>query len=274
MTASANLRALIENVSPLFAGEAEVFRTYWDSPDRTPETDRLWILRQARKEVWDTPLGDPRGLFVGPIEDLLADFPSIDEGVPRADILERLETLYEEFSHYCAFADAYDALCGPEDARISPSRLKGVPDWPENEAIRDRRAAVKREHGALGERACFFTEGGYCTLFTEGIRLQGRGGVDDAIATACAKVYDDEFEHMRKGIIGLDAEMPEDADWDLMIALSVELQRMRIPMRNAQFGYPLSDARIAEIYAGNIEPVAFDFDRAADQDDGSLYSPV
>ncbi len=263
MSVSASLRRLIENVSPLFAGEAEIFRTYWESPVRTVETDRLWIKRQARKEVWDTPLGDPRGLFVGPLEDLLEDFPSIDESVPRGDILGRLETLYEEFSHYCAFADAYDALCGPGDERISPAMLKGVPDWPENEAIRDRRAAVRREHGALGERACFFTEGGYCTLFSEGIRLRGRGGADDAIAAACAKVYDDEFEHMRRGIIGLDDDMPEDADWDLMVALSVELQRMRLPMRNAQFGYPVSDQRIAEIYDGKIEPVAFDFERAA-----------
>ena len=100
MTVSRNLQALIDTVAPLFAGEAEVFSTYWDLPARTAETDKTWIRRQARKEVWDTPLGDPRGLFVGPLEDLLADFPSIDRGVPRHDVLERLETLYEEFSHY------------------------------------------------------------------------------------------------------------------------------------------------------------------------------
>ena len=61
MAASSNLKRLIDAVAPLFAGEAEVFSTYWESPRRDRETDRLWILRQARKEVWDTPLGDPRG---------------------------------------------------------------------------------------------------------------------------------------------------------------------------------------------------------------------
>ena len=263
MPISANLRCLVEAVAPLFAGEAEVFRTYWDSPLRTAETDKLWIRRQARKEVWDTPLGDPRGLFVGPLEDLLADFPAIDEGVPRKEILERLETLYEEFSHYCAFADAYDALCADGERRLSPSMLKDEPDWPENAEIRDRRAAIKSDHGGVGERACFFTEGGYCTLFTEGMRLAGRGGVDEAIASACARVYDDEFEHMRKGIVGLDDAGLSPTDWTLLADLSVELQRLRIPMRNAQFGYPLSDERVAEIFDGRIEPVRFDFDRAS-----------
>ena len=262
MTVSRNLQTLIDNVAPLFAGEAEVFSTYWDLPGRTAETDKSWIQRQARKEVWDTPLGDPRGLFVGPLEDLLADFPLIDQGVPRHDVLERLETLYEEFSHYCAFADAYDALCGPGERRLSPSMLKDVPDWTENEAIRDRRAQIKQDHGAVGERACFFTEGGYCTLFTEGMRLAGRGAADAAIAAACSKVYDDEFEHMRKGIMGLDDAGLADRDWELMIALSVELQRMRISMRNAQFGNPVTEARIAEILDGKIEPIRFDVDRA------------
>lgn len=262
MTVSRNLQTLIDAIAPLFAGEAEVFSTYWDLPARTAATDKIWIQRQARKEVWDTPLGDPRGLFVGPLEDLLADFPSIDQGVPRHDVLNRLETLYEEFSHYCAFADAYDALCAPGEVRLSPSMLKNVPDWPENEAIRDRRAQIKRDHGAVGERACFFTEGGYCTLFTEGMLLAGRGGADAAIAAACAKVYDDEFEHMRKGIIGLDDAGLADSDWELMTALSVELQKMRISMRNAQFGYPVKEARIAEILEGKIEPIRFDVDRA------------
>lgn len=263
MTVSSNLRTLIDYVAPLFAGEAEIFSTYWDAPGRTNDSDKIWIQRQARKEVWDTPLGDPRGLFVGPLEDLLADFSSIDKGVPRAGILDRLETLYEEFSHYCAFADAYDALCAPGEQRISPSMLKEVPDWLENEAIRDRRAAIKRDYGALGERACFFTEGGYCTLFSEGMRLKGRGGADDLIAAACAKVYDDEFEHMRKGILGLDESVPANYDWDLLTELSVELQQLRLPMRNAQFSYPVSEQRMSEILDGKIEPVAFDFDRAA-----------
>jgi hypothetical protein len=96
---SPQLEELVKAVAPLFAGEAEVMRTYWTSPVRTPETDRLWLLRQSRKEVWDTPLGDQRGLYVGPVEDLLSDFSKIDIEIPREEILDRMEGIYEEFSH-------------------------------------------------------------------------------------------------------------------------------------------------------------------------------
>ena len=82
-------------------------------------------------------------------------------------------------------------------------------------------------------------------------------------ARACALVYEDEFGHMCKGIVGLDMAEMSDADWARMAALSVELATMRIHMRNGQFSYPLSAERIAAIAAGQIEPVAFDFEKAA-----------
>ena len=259
---SPQLTSLVEAVAPLFAGEAEVFHTYWTSPVRNPAPDRLWLLRQSRKEVWDTPLGDQRGLYLGPVEDLLTVFPKIDTEVPREEILERMEGIYEEFSHYCAYANAYDAIREKGEPRLSPSRLKDVPDWPENLALRDRRAQIEARHGALGERACFFTEGGYCTLFSEGMKLAGKGGVDDLIARAASLVYEDEFGHMCKGIVGLDKEDLSDDDWSLMTELSVELAGMRIDMRNGQFSYPLSAERVAAIKAGDIEPIKFDFKKA------------
>ena len=50
MRISANLNRLIEVSEPLWAGEAEVVRTYWGSPNRTIETDLVWLGRQASKE--------------------------------------------------------------------------------------------------------------------------------------------------------------------------------------------------------------------------------
>jgi hypothetical protein len=260
---SSNLVSLVGSVAPLFAGEAEVMRTYWTSPIRNQDTDRLWLLRQSRKEVWDTPLGDQRGLYVGPVEDLLADFPKIDTEIPRGEILNRMEGIYEEFSHYCAFADAYDSVREEGEPRLSPARLRQVPDWEENLAIRDRRASIKAQYGDIGARACFFTEGGYCTLFSEGMKLDGNGGADDMIARACSLVYDDEFGHMCKGIVGLDAEKMPAAEWELLTELSVELAVLRIHMRNGQFSFPLSAERIEAIVGGNIDPVVFDFEKAA-----------
>jgi hypothetical protein len=82
------------------------------------------------------------------------------------------------------------------------------------------------------------------------------------IARACSLVYEDEFGHMCKGIVGLDTGDLSDADWSLMTDLSVELAILRIHMRNGQFSYPLSAVRIEAIIAGEIEPVVFDFDKA------------
>ena len=116
--------------------------------------------------------------------------------------------------------------------------------------------------GALGVRSSRFTEGGYCTLFREGMRLKGRGGAEDLIAAACAKVYDDEFGHMLEGIAGLDEEGWSDNEFRLMGKLVIAQLRLRIHMRNAEFSYPLTEKRIQAIFDGEIEPEKFDFQRA------------
>ena len=48
-----------------------------------------------------------------------------------------------------------------------------------------------------------------------------------------------------------------------MEGLSVELQSLRIDMRNAQFSFPLSKDRVTAIRSGDIEPIVFDFEKAA-----------
>jgi len=46
----------------------------------------------------------------------------------------------------------------------------------------------------------------------------------------------------------MDEEKMDQADWNLLIVLSVVLQRLRIPMQNSQLSYPLSQARNFKIY--------------------------
>ena len=145
----------------------------------------------------------------------------------------------------------------------STSTSSGPSNWPENTVLTEIRARHVREHGDLGRRAHAFTEGGYCTLYAEGTRLRGRGGIDDAIADACAKVLDDEWEHMLQGIAGLEDDDAASAGPGRCLAeLSVEQMRARIHMRNAQFGFPVAPARLAAIEGGDIVPLAFDYDRA------------
>ncbi len=261
MRVSANLSRLIEAAEPLWAGEAEVVRTYWDSGLRDIETDLKWLARQASKEFNGSGAAEFKnlGVFMGPVTELLEMFPEIDRGVPRHEAFERMEMLHDEFSHYIAFADVHDAIRPPGTAALDPHQ---VAPWDEDVALMAYRHAAIAEHGEIARRATRFSEGGYCTLFREGMRLAGRGGADDLIAAACAKVYDDEFGHMLSGIVGLDDAALSDRDWSVMTKLVVDILGLRIHMRNAEFSFPLAEDRVAAILAGDIEPERFDFAKA------------
>ncbi len=265
MSMSKNVRRLVELSAPLWAGEAEVVRTYWDSPVRGPAAEILWLRRQCSKEFNGTGIGEYKnlGIFIGPLTELREIFPRIDAGndaaIDRRYAAELIEMVKDEFSHYMAFADVHDAIREPGTPALDPHTLE---TWDEDVALTKLRHAHNAEHGALGVRASRFTEGGYCTLFREGMRLAGRGGADEMIAAACAKVFDDEFGHMLSGIAGLDDEGWSDQEFGLMGELVVAQLRLRIHMRNAEFSFPLTAARIQAIFDGDIEPEKFDFERA------------
>jgi hypothetical protein len=251
--ASASLAALIAANAPLWAAEAEVFRTYWDWPRRSRASDRRWLARQCYKELFDG--------FVPRLRELRTGFAHLDGAASRWELLCVAEGATEELAHYCLFADAHDAIRASEP-RLSLARVEKMGNWPENAALGALRARHRRRHGELGRRAQAFTEGGYCTLYAEGMRLAGRGGADDVIAAACRRVYDDEWDHMIAGIAGLDDARLSSGGWALLTEMTVAQMRLRVRMRNAQFGRPLSESRLAEIDAGEVEPLAFDWDRA------------
>ena len=78
-------------------------------------------------------------------------------------------------------ADIYDHIRPDGVPPINPGQFEAWTKEDEYRALRRRQLA---EHGAIGRRACQFTEGGYCTLYRERARLRGRGGVEDLIAAA------------------------------------------------------------------------------------------
>src|SRR2546423_753118 len=258
---SPDIQRLIGVAAPLWAGEAEVVRTYWVSPTRSRDTDLLWLARQCFKEFWGSGVGkfDRGGVFLGQLRNLADKALDIDVSIDRHEILDVVEGLKAEFSHYCAFADVYDALRPVGTPKMRP---KGLQSWPEDDALTALRYRHQDEHGALGMRACKLSEGGYCTLFSEGMTLKGRPGVDGMIAEACAKVYDDEFEHMLAGIAGIAEERLGETVWRLLERLLEEQLRLRIRMRNAQFSHPLAEERVQAIFRGDIRPIEFDYQRA------------
>jgi len=261
---SASLKRLIGAAAPYWAGEAAVFRTYWKWDKRSRDTDRRWLALQCSKEVWGSGLAPlDKGIFLGPAEELVRVFPRIDIEVDRHAVLDIAEGLWAEFLHYCAFADAHDALGKPGEPKLNPHALKGA--WKEDLDLSALRFRHKRENPKLGERAARFTEGGYCTLFSEGMlskKSKKHQKADHLISVACSKVHEDEFGHMLKGIAGLDEEGLKDADWRALEAMSVEQLKARIHMRNAQFSYPLAGKSLEDALAGRLKPLAFDWRKA------------
>jgi hypothetical protein len=261
MSVDTNLARLIDLAAPYWAGEAEVVRTYWAAPIRNRETDCLWLARQCFKEFWGSGLSklDRGGVVLGVMKSVIERAPEIDISIDRYEVLDWLEGIKAEFSHYCAFADIYDALRPGGTPKLNPA---SVQSWPAEDALTQLRYRHQAEHGTVGLRACKFTEGGYCALFAEGKALAGRGGVDDKIATACGLVYEDEIDHMLAGIAGIANEGLGADDWRLLGELVVAQMKQRIHMRNAQFSMPLSEQRVAAIFGGDIAPARFDYARA------------
>jgi hypothetical protein len=265
MKASPDLERLITANAPYWAAEAEVCRTYFNWSKRTAKGDLSWLARQARKEFWDSFSVDSPSLFLSFCKERLADWDKIDRGGPsRHEVQDMVQTIAAEFSHFVAFADAYETIRAdaPDSPAITPLMLRDVSSWPENDALGQLRTDHQKQFGKIGMRATRFTEGGYCGLFAEGMKLKGRSKGDDAIAAACALVFDDEFGHMLVGIAGLDEQPMTKAEWDLLEKLSIDQMRSRVHMRNAQFGNPVPEFRLKELLAGRAQPVVFDFEKA------------
>lgn len=251
---------LVEISAPLFAGEAEVSRAYFESSRRDAASDKVWLARQCYKEFWGSGFTDPEHSTVGDwLGSVLKMLPKIDVEVDRHEALEVLEGAYAEYSHYCLFADIWDSLRAPGEPKLNPKMLA---NWPEGEALDGYRQQIRAKYkeSAFALAALKFTEGGYCSLYAEGAKLRGRAGVDDAIGKACAKVYDDEMGHVMNGIVAVNAHAREVEDWDLLEKLVIEQLRRRVVMRNGQFGNPVPKARIDDIFAGKIEPLKVDLD--------------
>jgi hypothetical protein len=250
--APAQLVALIAANARMWSAETEVFSTYFASPERTAATDAAWLARQCFKEMVDG--------IVGRLGQLTRNETNFDATLSRAVAALTDEVVRVELKHYIAFSIAHQ-LSRKEAGDVSVTARVGA-DWPENNELQTLRAQHRREYGAIGERAAAFTEGGYCTLYRAGMALSGGSARDDAIAAACAQVYEDELDHMLSGIAGLAEEPFTTREWALLEELTVAQGRCRIRMRNAQFGYPLSAARVRELEAGAAEPIAFDYGRA------------
>ncbi|HWE72411.1 MAG TPA: hypothetical protein VG328_04570 [Stellaceae bacterium] len=261
MPLSENLRRLIDLNAPLWAGEAEIVRTYWTSPVRTVETDKLWIRRQCWKEFGGSEdKKKAEGGRLSRLEEQLHELvPRLEITVGREELREELEKAVSEYTHYCLYASVYDKLLQPGEPKLVAADLVS---WKEESEKAAHGRAMRKNNGRIGPLAAEFCEGGYCTLFSEGLKLKGKPGIDGEIGNISQRIYNDEFDHMMHGVVGMDRSGLTAEDWKVLERITVEHTTHRIYMRNAQFSHPISDTRIEEIVSGKIEPIAFDYAKA------------
>jgi len=260
LESSLRAKRLIDGLAPYWAGEAAVFRTYWVWSKRSRESDRRWLALQCWKEIWGSGVARTReGLFLGAARDLVDAFPRIDVELPRREVLALVENLRSEFAHYCAFADAHDALGLPGEPRLAPRDLSG---WEEDQQLAELRFAHKQENPRLGARASRITEGGFGTLYASGMELaEMRTGpharANALIAAACRTVRADELAHMGAGFRDIDDEGFSESEWRALEAMTIAQARARIDMRNAQFGHPLAGGLLESARRGELPPLDF-----------------
>ena len=251
---SKGLLRLIDKNAPFWSAEAEVIRSYWDSPVRSLQTDKKWLTHQVYKEYWDG---------VQPYLTLFnQQLPLANSNEQRQKLMALSEIVHEEVEHFVMFADLFKLLEG-KDYALSPEALKADGAWTENDALMHLRQQHQAQSAAIGQRATSFTEGGYVALFAEGMKLAGRNTFDDAVAEVCKKIYDDEFSHMLLGILETDNDQLSDPDWETLEQYTVAQMKKRIIMRNAQFSNPVSESRMNELLAGQAKPIVFDFEYAS-----------
>ncbi len=239
---------VLATASPLSAGSADLLPA-----ERPAVSDSVPLRRQCFKEIWGSGVGErEKGLLQAQAAFLNEVFPRIDRGIDRHLVLEVADVLRSEFAHYCVFADIHDSL---EGESLDPGQLAG---WAADNELARPRYECRDRLGRRGDAVVRFTEGGCGSMYLAGMRLAGRGELDDRIARACEEVYRDEVGHMRSGIVELGLTALSEAEWEEIAAAIRSILLQRLHMRNEQFGFPVTDDRIRAIEAGEIEPMKLD----------------
>ena len=105
---------------------------------------------------------------------------------------------------------------------------------------------IRRQDEALERAAITITEGGGGALYLVCSKLK-RNGFERKIAHAFKEILADETEHKDAGGRSLDALIKTRAAYLRAARIITEVSSQRLRMRNEQFGFPLSEARMAAL---------------------------
>jgi hypothetical protein len=154
-------------------------------------------------------------------------------------------------SYYMVLADIAEELAGK---RLTPEEIEYNRELPEWKAL----AEVRTRQADWDAAVSGFHEGGGLGIYHTCMHLKPVEGdpYREKIAQAGAMMYGDEVGHAAQGsraVVRMAATASDD-QWQQVLEQAEAVGYHRVRMRNEQFGFPLSEARIAEIREGKIIP--------------------
>ncbi len=234
--ARTHMKDLVAVASPYWAGEAEIVREYLATL-RTPERDLVWLKAQAWKETRLLRELSPEAQRQYFATNAIADHPEGSEAVRK---------FAEEIKHFRLIVGLITDFTG---AQVT---LDDLAELPEETKLQAMRAPYRR--GTPFERAVVnFTEGGGGAIYWVLSRLEG-GAFERRMADVFREIHEEEVWHGPAEVRTIAERVTDEADWERATRVVREVSRQRLAMRNEMFSRPLSDARLDDIAAGNIEP--------------------
>ena len=256
-------RELARVAAVFAAGEAEIADTYFNWDQRDTEKEVLWLTKQAGREIESTFTG-----LKEIVEKVGGDLTASDQywvdkwggDVDRNWLEENLWRTKQELNHGNLCVDIVEWLTGePVDIKEVVRRYNR---WTPDPSLPDmnewvRLAEVFKEQEARQEswarliNSQGLLEGGSCGLFYAASQLSG-SELNDRLAKAFTVVLDDERGHGPANIYQIADAFTADEAVNGARELMVERGIQRLRMRNEQFSFPIDEARIQDIAAGNI----------------------
>jgi hypothetical protein len=231
------------------SAEIAVIAAFFRKPRRKKDHQQ-WLSAQAYKEY----------SAIKPIFSALAKlYPEVDRGIDRRDFQELTEKLADETKHARLVMDLLQEvrrkkttfahlLWLPEDKKLARIRARYSSTYATllHGAGSIKTQEIRRKDEALERAAITLTEGGGGALYLVCSKLK-RGGFEGKIARAFKEILADETEHRDAGGRSLDRLITNRAAFSRAARIITEVSSQRLRMRNEQFGFPLSQARMAAL---------------------------
>jgi rubrerythrin len=243
------IRQLSKLAAAYRAAEVEVIAAFFKKPHKRKDHIR-WLSAQAYKEY----------SAIKPIFTALAKlYPDVDRGIDRRDFEELTEKLADETKHARLVMDLLEEIRGekttfvdlfwlPEDKKLARIRARYSPSYSTllhgSGSIKTKE--IRRKDEALERAAITLTEGGGGALYLVCSRLP-KNGFARKIAQAFKEILADETQHKDTGGRSLDTLIKTRAAFLRAARIITEVSSQRLRMRNEQFGFPLSEARMTAL---------------------------